>query len=113
VLIKACTPVGITKAVAWESSGHAGSRFSQGQLGSQGVASFIRSQKGFSQTFVFGISCFGAKLQTQAESQPPYRIPTKGAGRGAARHLCGRWPKAASFMEAGFRPEFEIFLQSI
>jgi hypothetical protein len=54
---------------------------------------FDRSQKGFSQkVFVFGIICFGAEFQTHAQSQPTPRS--------------GRQPKAASFMEAGFRPEF-------
>ena len=35
------------------------------------------------------------------------------AGRAAARPLHGRRPKAASFMEAGSRPEFGIFLPRI
>jgi hypothetical protein len=32
---------------------------------------FIRSQKGFFAKRVFGIRCFGANFQIQAESQPP------------------------------------------
>jgi hypothetical protein len=48
------------------------------------------------------------KIQTKAEGQPPQRIPTRGTGP-----LCGRRLKAVSFVEAGFRPEFEVLLLSI
>jgi hypothetical protein len=51
-----------------------------------------------------------ASLNKGGGLRPP---PTQGAGRSAARPLCGRWPKAASFIEAGCRPEFGILLPSL
>jgi hypothetical protein len=59
------------------------------------IEELIRSQKGFFAKRFFGIRCFGATFQTQAESQPPHEgFPQR--GRAAER--------PATFVGGGRRP---------
>jgi hypothetical protein len=54
-----------------------------------------------------------SKISNLGREPASIGIPTKVAGRRAARALCGMRPKAASFMEAGSRLEFAVSLPII